>query len=705
MKSIINFSLNNKFAIWIMTMIVVVAGLYSGMNMKQETIPNIEVPILTVTTVYPGAAPESVADKISVPLEQRIRNLNGVDIVTSTSSENVSSIVVEYKYSKNMDKAEDELRAALADFTGPEGAQATQVSKISLNAFPVVSLSISGDNQSLEDITRIVNDDIKLALEGIDGVGTVAVSGQQVKEVQLSFKPDKLKQYNLSEETVKGIVQASAVKAPLGLFELDKSEKTIVVDGNVKTIDDLRNLAIPAMPAGAATGAPAGAGTPEGAAAGAGAGAGAEATAAAGIPTVKLSEVADVQLVAKAESISRTNGQQSIGINITKSQEANTVTVVNAVKDEMERVKKDYPGVNAIVMLDQGKPIEESVSTMLNKAMFGALFAIIVILLFLRNIRTTIISIVSIPLSLLIAILLLKQFDITLNIMTLGAMTVAIGRVVDDSIVVIENNYRRMSMRSERLKGKELIREATREMFLPIMSSTLVTIAVFLPLGTVSGPIGQLFLPFALTIVFALLASLLVAITVVPMLAHQMFGDGLKKKKQHSDEKPGALGHAYRGVLRWTLGHKLLTFGLAVILLVGSFFLVPVVGVSFLPEEEEKYAMVTYSPAPGQLLSDVEQTALKAEKLILERPGVVNLQYSVGGQNPFSPGPSKSALFYTQYENDTKNFKEEKDKLIEQLKTLDAAGTWGEMDFGGGLGGSKLSLSVYGDNIDEIKAA
>ena len=168
---------------------------------------------------------------------------------------------------------------------------------------------------------------------------------------------------------------------------------------------------------------------------------------------------------------------------------------------------------------------------MLSKAIFGAIFAIVIIMLFLRNIRTTLISVVSIPLSLLIAVLVIKQMDITLNIMTLGAMTVAIGRVVDDSIVVIENIYRRMSLSEEKLRGKDLIREATKEMFIPIMSSTIVTIAVFLPLGLVKGMIGEMFLPFALTIVFALLASLLVAVTIVPMLAHSLF------KKEHEGKK------------------------------------------------------------------------------------------------------------------------------------------------------------------------
>ena len=253
--------------------------------------------------------------------------------------------------------------------------------------------------------------------------------------------------------------------------------------------------------------------------------------------------------------------------------------------------------------LDQATPIEESVHTMLSKALFGALFAVVIILLFLRDIKSTLISIISIPLSLLIAIVLLNQMDITLNMMTLGAMTVAIGRVVDDSIVVIENIYRRMSLKGEVLKGKALVREATKEMFIPIMSSTIVTIAVFLPLALVKGMIGELFLPFALTMVFALLASLLVAVTIVPMMAHSLFkknlyGEG-KQLKQH-DDKPGKLAGFYRKILEWTLNHKIITSAIAILMLVGSLFLVPVIGFSFLSSEEEKMMMVTYKPEPGE---------------------------------------------------------------------------------------------------------
>ncbi|MGN7415079.1 efflux RND transporter permease subunit [Paenibacillus sp. SAF-068] len=740
MKGIINFSLNNKFAIWILTIIISFAGLYSGLTMKQETIPNINVPFLNVTAIDPGAAPEGIVEDVTKPLEQKLRNVDGVKTVTSTSMENAASITLEFDYGTDLTNATATVREALNEVQLPDSVQKPTISKFSINSFPVVSLSLSDkDGGDLEQLTRLVESDIQPALEDIDGVAQVQVSGQYVKEVQLKFDQAKMAELGLTEDTVNGIVQGSSIRVPLGLFELDKSQKAVVVDGNIVDIDDLKNLAIPVVPggAGAAAGngsgaAPQGSGAPTedssaaggagqgtapgsaqgtdpsaGQAAGGNASVGSPSAAAnaPGIPTVKLSEIAKIEVIGQAESISRTDGKESIGISIVKSNDANTVDVVNAVKDKAEELQTQFKNADLTVLLDQGKPIQDSVNTMLGKAVFGALFAILIILLFLRNIRSTIISIISIPLSLLMALTALNMMDITLNMMTLGAMTVAIGRVVDDSIVVIENIYRRLTLKGERLKGRELVREATREMFIPILSSTIVTIAVFLPLALVSGMVGELFMPFALTMVFALLASLLVAITIVPMLAHTLFRKGLKNKQNH-EEKPGKMAEGYKRLLNWTLSHKLITVSIAVILLVGSLFLYPFIGASFLPEQQDKYVTITYSPQTGALREDVEKEALVAEKWLLKQPGLEKMQYSIGGTNPLSSmggGGGNSALFYIEYNEDTKNFTQVKEQLVEGLKKEVTVGTWNELDMSGGLGGSGLSLSIYGDNVEQLK--
>ncbi|WP_243296999.1 efflux RND transporter permease subunit [Bacillus litorisediminis] len=696
MKSIINFVLKNKFAVWLLTIIVVIAGLYSGMNMKLETIPNINTPFVTVTTIYPGASPEEVVENVTEPIEQRISSLNGVDYVTSSSLTNASSIQIMYNFDKDIDEAEDEIKEALSSLTFPEGVQEPSVSQLSFNAFPVLGLSVMNDELELSELTAQVEESIVPALEGLDGVASVQVSGQQIEEVQLTFDQQKLAELGLDEETVRGIITGSDIRFPLGMFVLEGKEKSVVLDGDFTSVEELKTLEIPIIPSSQAVPQM---GEPQPGSTEAGTG-NFQPTQ---LPTVELGEIANIEVVGQAESISRTNGKEAIGINIVKAQDANTVDVVNAVKAEMEDLESRFDGTEVVVTLDQGKPIEESVNTMLSKAIFGALFAVLVIFLFLKNIRTTLISVISIPLSLLIAILVLQQLDITLNMMTLGAMTVAIGRVVDDSIVVIENIFRRMASHNEKLKGKDLIREATKEMFMPIMSSTIVTIAVFLPLGLVQGMVGELFLPFALTIVFALLASLLVAITIVPMMAHSLFKKGVKIKEGKAEKGPGKLAAAYKKVLQWSLNHKWITSGIAVLLLVGSLALLPLVGVSFLPEQEEKMVIATFNPEPGQTIDEVKEMAAEAEEYFLAKEDVDTVQFSLGGENPMNPGASNQALFFVLYDPDTENFSDESQKVIEDLQSMTDAGEWGSMEEMMGMSSNQIQVNVYGDSIDEIK--
>ncbi|MGB7999645.1 MAG: efflux RND transporter permease subunit [Anaerobacillus sp.] len=714
MRKLIQFSLNNKFAVWLLTIIVTAAGLYSGFNMKMETIPNINTPLVSVTTVYPGATPEEVSDKVSEPIENKVESLSGVKVVSSSSFENASNVQIEYNFSKNMDDAEDEVRETLQTLQLPDEVQDPDVSRLSFNAFPVMSLSVSEEDSSLTELTQRVEDDVLPAIEGVEGVSSVSIAGQEIEEVSFSFKDDKMEEYGLDEETVKNMIKGAAVTMPLGLYEFEDNQKAVVVDGNVSSLEDLQNLEIPVIPSqqspgGNATGQgaqPQAQGTPPNTQQQPSDSAQAtEGATKASIPTVKLKELANIELTGEAESISRTNGKESIGMQVTKSADANTVDVVNGVKDQIASLEKANEDISLVTIFDQGEPIEDSVSTMLNKAIIGAIFAVLIILLFLRNIRSTLISVISIPLSLLIALLVLNQLDITLNIMTLGAMTVAIGRVVDDSIVVIENIYRRMAIQGEELKGKELITAATKEMFIPIMSSTIVTIAVFLPLGLVQGPVGELFLPFALTIVFALLASLLVAITIVPAMAHSLFKKGLSKNGKVPEHKEGGnsrLANGYKRALNWTLNHKLITFGASILLLVGSLFLAPIVGVSFLPSDQQKMIVATYNPEPGQTTDEINDLALEAEDYFLDKKDVDTIQYSVGGENPMNPGASNQVLFFVSYDEDAEGFEEERKSVLEDLKQMSETGEWGYQDVSASGGSNQITLVVNGESMSDL---
>lgn len=725
---------------------------------------------MSVTTVYPGATPDQVADDLSEPLEKAVANVDGVSSVSSTSYQNASSLQIEFNYGTDMEKAESEVEEALKNIELPEGVMDPDIGRISINSFPVLAVSISDNDANLEELTNKVEDSLVPTIESIEGVSSATISGHQIEEVILTFDEEKMASLNLDEETVKMIVKGSDVKMPLGLFQLGKDEQSVVVDGKVTTLKELKEILIPVTPEGtnALNEMPVQGSSPQDRTVPNQNEVGEEGTLDEGeelekdalqeqseeleqnpdevveqdemsaenegkalvqeerpevnIPTVTLGEIAKIELVGKAESISRTNGKEAIAVQIIKTQQANTVDVVNKVKDEIEQFELDNRGVIVETTLDQGEPIEDSVNTMLSKAIFGALFAVLIIMLFLRNFRSTIISIVSIPMSLLIAVIFLNAMDITLNMMTLGAMTVAIGRVIDDSIVVVENIFRRMHLPDEKLTGRALVREATLQMFIPITSSTLVTVAVFLPIGLVGGMVGELFMPFALTIVFALLASLLVAVTIVPMLAHSLFKkqlyaekeapkiiDGTEvievlKESEKVEKQKGKMATMYEEMLTWTLNNKLITSAVSIALLVGSLFLVPIIGVSFLPDDEQKMMYITYTPEPGETLEAVNKNVEKAEDYLSGLRDVETIQVSVGGENPMDPGASNGALMFVTFYPDTKDFTEVTEDTMEELEYLDTRGEFSTQDFGMGGSSSELSYYVYGNNIEDIES-
>ena len=681
-KAIVNFVQRNKLAVWLLTIIVTLSGLYSGSRMKMETIPDINIPYLMVMTVYPGATPEQVMEDVSIPLEKSLENLEGVKAIYSNSYSSMSAIQVEYDYGKNMDDAKREVKDVLDSIELPDTAQEPILTRLSMNMMPVLVLSASSEKEDIVDLTSTVEDILVPKIEGIDGVASVTITGQHIEEVELTYDEQKMVQLGITEEDVSNMIKASDMSVSLGLFEFEEAEQAVSIDGKFMTADELKNMLIPVKP------------TPENP-----------------VPFVKLGDIAKIEVVGKVQSVSRTNGEDAIAIQIVKAQDANTVKVVNDVKKLVKEYQDKIDGLVIDYSLDQGEPIEESVNTMLSKAIFGGGIAVLIILMFLRDIKSTIISIISIPVSILMALLILNWMDITLNIMTLGAVTVAIGRVIDDSIVVVENIYRRLHLKDETLQGRALIRSATIEMFKPILASTLVTVAVFAPLVFVGGMVGELFAPFALTMAFSLGASLLVAITIVPALSHTLFKKKLYSAKEEKVHKEiGALAKYYKRFLNWTLNHKIITSLVSVLLLVGSLMLTPIIGFSFLGSEEEKVMYLTYTPEPGELEESILKNVSEIEDKMLKRDDVEIVQISVNNSaDPMSAmmgGGSKGALMYIIFDPDTKNFPKVKDEILNYVKNVDHAGEWKSQDFtAGSISGNELSYTVYSENLDNLNKA
>ena len=650
--------------------------------MKMETIPDISIPYLMVMDIYPGATPERVMEDVSIPIEKAVEGLEDVKAVYSNSYSNMSNIQIEYEYGIDMDEAKRALQSALDMIKLPESAAEPTITALSMNMMPVVALSVSSETEDIVELTSTVEEVLLPKIEKLDGVGSVTTTGQHIEEVVLQYDEAKMSDLGLTETDVKDLIQASNLGVSLGLYEFEEGEQAVSVDGKFMTENELKEMLIPVTPSETNP-----------------------------VPFVKLSDIAEIELVGKVESLARTNGEDAIAIQIVKEQEANTVDVVDDVKDLIAEEKERIEGLVVDISLDQGDPIKESVFTMVEKAVFGGLIAVLIILLFLRDFKSTIISIISIPVSIFMALLLLHWLDITLNIMTLGAITVAIGRVIDDSIVVVENIYRRLHLKEEKLTGRALIREATIEMFKPILSSTLVTVAVFAPLIFVGGMVGELFMPFALTMTFALGASLLVAITIVPALSHFLFRKKLYSEKTGIEHKEaGKLAEWYKKVLQWSLNHKWITSLIAIALLGGSIALTPLIGFSFLGSDEEKVMYLTYTPSAGELEDETLKNVAAVEEELLKRDDIDILQVSITDSSDpmvaMMGGGSGGALMYLIFDDEMENFPEVREEIEEYVFGIGQSGEWTNQNFSTtSFSSNEVSYTFYSENLDRLNEA
>ncbi|MDO2945137.1 efflux RND transporter permease subunit [Staphylococcus epidermidis] len=704
-KKLLQFSLGNKFAIFLMVVLIILGGVYSSAKLKLELLPDVENPVISVQTTMSGATPQSTQDEISSKIDNQVRSLAYVNSVKTESIPNASIVTVEYDNGTDMDKAEEQLKKEIDKIKFKDGVGEPELTRNSMDAFPIVAYSFSSNNQKLKDVTNKLNQQLVPKLQTIDGVQNAQLNGQTNREVSLKFKQKNLDEKGLTANDVENYIKTATRETPLGLFQFDKNNKSIVVDGQFKSVDAFKNLKIPLSISGQAkqndsdsdndslmptdNNRSFNSST--------------HMAQKGQMPSVPLKDLADISVGDERTSISKTNGKDAVNLQIMKSQDANTVQVARVVQKKVDEFVRNESGMKSIKTMDTAKPIEDSLYTMVEKAALGTIVAIIVILLFLRNIRTTAISIVSIPMSILIALIALKLSNVSLNILTLGALTVAIGRVIDDSIVVVENIFRRLSDPNEKLKGENLIISATREVFKPIMSSTLVTIVVFLPLVFVSGSVGEMFRPFALAITFSLLASLLVSITLVPSLGATFFKNGVKNREQKGGL--GAVGRAYRSALNWSLNHKWIVLIVSIFILVGSVVIgARNLGTSYISTGDNKFLALTYTPKPGETQKSITQHAEKVQNYLDKKAKVETVQYSIGGPTPQDPtGSTNSMAIMIKYQSDTPNFDEEPDKVLKHIETFKQPGEWKNQDLGTGAGNNSVELTVKGPNTSAMK--
>jgi HAE1 family hydrophobic/amphiphilic exporter-1 len=643
-----------------LAVVVLLAGvsIWAILSLQMELIPDIEFPYTTVITVYPQAPPEDVASKVSTPIEEFIwESWGGKSLkhVSSTSADSISVIFAEFEFGTNMDEVTDTMRQGISELelppevlsfpqSNPGIGENPRVVPINLTTMmPLVTFSLSG-NLPPDQLKEIADTEIVPALKEVKGVLSVETEGGEAEQVIIDPDPLKMSQYGISMSQI-------ISHLPPEYASLAEIENTPL-----------------------------------------------------GTDNVVLGQVAEVgQGPAPMAVVTRTDGRSSVTINVVKDDKSNTVKVANAVVAKADELGGNLGnGVELATVSDQSDFIESSISSLVEKAVVGGALAIVVVFLFLMAVRASLVTAVSIPLSMFFGFLAMRLSGITINILTLSAMSIAVGRLIDDSIVMVEVIYRRIQ------KGEDF-REASiggaKEVATPITAATLATVAIFLPLMFVGGIVGQMFIPFALTVTFAMLASLLVALMVVPALSKFLVGRKAKLKvKEAWYEK------AYTPVLKWALGHRAFTLVIAILLFVGSLGLLPLIGTSFMSGMSEKSLTVNIQMPPGTDARVTSGVASEVEALLKDNQEIKSYYTTVGTSTSLtgaigaaSGGGSNTAQISVYLKS-----RADVDKEAEALSLACEGIAGGEgiavstSESGGGMGFSGVEVSIQGEDPDAI---
>ncbi|MCA4132115.1 efflux RND transporter permease subunit [Arthrobacter sp. M4] len=674
-------SLGNRALIALITVFASVFGVITMTSLKQELIPSIEFPQITVITSMPGASPEVVDKQIGRPLETALNSVEGLESTSSTSRTGVSQITMVFSYGSNLDRARNQIDRAISNAKRilPSDVQPQSIAG-NISDFPIVFLAISSDkplSQLNADLQRLSVP----KLQKIDGVRGADVTGGATQHITIQPRPDAMAAKGASLQAISNALKNNGALVPAGTVEDQGRSLSLQVGSPVDSVDVIRSLPL----AGAKDGATIGA-------------------------------VADVAVKDDTQtSITRTNGRPTLAVSVTKKPEGDTVAISHAVRDSLASMEAEL-GSNAkfTPVFDQAPYIEKSIKDLTTEGLLGLGFAIVVILLFLWSVRSTLVTAVSIPLSLLITFIGISATKYSLNILTLGALTIAIGRVVDDSIVVIENIKRHLSYGEPKITA---ILTSIREVAAAITASTLTTVAVFLPIAFVGDLAGELFRPFALTITIALLSSLLVSLTIVPVLAYWFLKVPTNSQatareisaKAHEAEQRTLLQRAYLPVLSATQKRPVLTLIAAILVLGGTAAMSPLLATDLLGRSGENSMTVRQVLPAGTSLEATSNEAAKVEKVLQGINGIKDVQVTSGNaQTGFtaltSTGASNST--FTVVTDEKANQAALQNQVRDELTRSGAAGkiTVGAQQGGFGTS-STVDITVKAATAADLAAA
>ncbi|RGA06652.1 efflux RND transporter permease subunit [Microbispora triticiradicis] len=732
MTSLARLSLANRALVILVALVLAGFGLFAIPSLKQQLFPSLEFPAAFAVASYPGAAPDIVEEQVTKPIESAFQGIAGVTDITSTSREGVSQVQVAYEYGTDIDEMTGKMQQAVSRIKAQLPADVDpQVVAGSTDDIPVMAIAVGdgGDEHAMADkIERIMVPE----LQSIEGVRDVTVSGAREQQVVITPDQGKLALLGLSAAAIPDLLRTNGVSIPAGTLTEDGKSLTVQIGDPVRTVKDLENLYLtPASTAGqagagqrgAGAGTGAGQGFPGQASAGRGAAAGGAGAAGAAAPVqapkppkpVKLGDVAEIKVEnATATTLTRTNGTPSLGVSITMVPDGNAVQISHDVNDALPgltRALGDSAELN--VVFDQAPYVERSIEDLATEGLLGLAFAVLIILVFLLSVRSTLVTAVSIPLSVVIALIALWAGDYSLNLLTLGALTIAVGRVVDDSIVVLENIKRHLAYGEEKRRA---VLTAVREVSGAVTASTLTTVAVFLPIGFVGGLVGELFSSFAITVTVALLASLLVALTVIPVLAFwflkapELTPQEAQAVREDAERRElrSPLQRIYLPVLRFATRRRLVTVLIGVVVFAATMALAPKLKTNFLDSSGNDTTQISQRMPAGTDLATTDAAAKKVEEVLAADKDVKSYQVTVGGGNRFLGGLGGSAdrASYSVSLEEGVDTPVLEERLRERLKGMTGIGdiTVGG-NGGGGFNSDQVQVIVQGADQDALKTA
>ena len=739
MNRLARLSLNNRSFIALVCIAVSIIGAFIMTTMRQELIPSVSLPQIQVMTTAPGSSSEQVRDRITSPVEQSLQGLENVEATSSTSQAGLSMVTVELTYGTDVARSSNQVDAALSRIEEQLPSDADpQVISGGTSDLPAVVLSVSSDLDP-SDLASRLDASVTPELERIGGVSSVAVIGAPEQIVRITPDEAALAENGLTEDDISTALDANGLSLPGGSVTDGDRTMDVVLGQSIDSLESLEGIVL--MPSDGASGSGgddaqgAGQQGADGQAAGDQQGADQQgAQGADGQQTqpgtdpqqpaepVTLGEVATVeQTTEDPTSVSRTNGRESLVVMVTATVDGNVVDISGDVESVLDDTLAGVGGdAQADVVFDQAPFIQESILALAEEGLLGLLFAVGVILLFLRRVRPTVVTAISIPTSLLIAFIGMYVTGYTLNMLTLAALTISIGRVVDDSIVVIENIMRHLAYGKTKRRA---ILDAVGEVAGAITASTLATVVVFLPIAVVAGMAGELFRPFALTVGIAMLSSLLVALTIVPVLAYWF----LKVPKGHEDVDPDDaaqvtairdaaeaeeerswLHRMYAPLLRTTLDsrpRRLVTIAVSVLVLVGTAFLYPLVNISFLGDTGQNIASLSQTLPAGSSLEQSSQKATESEDALLELDGVQTVQTTIGGGGMGFGGGGENEVSFSITTDPDADQEALLDEMVATLEDLPDPGTIEAADIASPTGSNSVDILITGPTTEDRQAA